>query len=72
MNPFAPERRDKTSRHAPSGHQEWYRGYRPTYAKVHRKYMSEETLKYYSLPYEIDRVSKTSGQSSLQQLTHAM
>ncbi|KAK0851287.1 hypothetical protein LTR03_004074 [Friedmanniomyces endolithicus] len=55
MNPFAPERRDKTSRHAPSGHQEWYRGYRPTYAKVHRKYMSEETLKYYSLPYEIDR-----------------
>ncbi|KAK1814418.1 hypothetical protein LTR12_011151 [Friedmanniomyces endolithicus] len=55
MNPFAPERRDKTSRHAPSGYQVWYRGYRPTYAKVHRKYLSEETLKHYSLPYEIDR-----------------
>ncbi|KAK0251209.1 hypothetical protein LTS09_013718 [Friedmanniomyces endolithicus] len=55
MNTFAPERSDRTSRHAPSGYQEWYRGYRPTYAKVHRKYLSEETLKYYSLPYEIDR-----------------
>ncbi|KAK0254909.1 hypothetical protein LTS09_010022 [Friedmanniomyces endolithicus] len=55
MSPFAPERRDKTSRHAPSGYPEWYRGYRPTYAKVHRKYLSEDTLKYYSLPFEIDR-----------------
>jgi len=72
MNPFAPERRDRTSRHAPSGYQEWYRRYRPTYAKVHRKYLSEETLKYYSLPYEIDRVSSHSGWCRSRQLTHAM
>ncbi|KAK0278272.1 hypothetical protein LTR54_014666 [Friedmanniomyces endolithicus] len=55
MSTFVPERRDRTSGREPRGYQEWYRGYRPTYAKVHRKYLSEETLKYYSLPYEIDR-----------------
>ncbi|KAK1061972.1 hypothetical protein LTR74_010636 [Friedmanniomyces endolithicus] len=55
MSTFVPERRDRTSGREPRGYQERYRGYRPTYAKVHRKYLSEETLKYYSLPYEIDR-----------------
>lgn len=29
----------------------------PVYAKIHRDYLSIETLRYYEIPYEYDRVS---------------
>lgn len=31
--------------------------HQPTYAKVHKEYLAIETLHYYNIPYEIDRVS---------------
>jgi len=33
--------------------------YRPTYPKIHSDYLSTETLRWYDLPWEYDRVSPT-------------
>lgn len=33
----------------------------PTYVKVHREHLAVETLNYYEIPYEVDRVSFHSG-----------
>ncbi|TKA78234.1 hypothetical protein B0A55_04790, partial [Friedmanniomyces simplex] len=49
---LAPRVEEYAFRHVPSGYPE---GHRPTYARVQRKYMSTETLAYYSIPYEVDR-----------------
>ncbi|TKA62907.1 hypothetical protein B0A55_11176 [Friedmanniomyces simplex] len=49
---LAPRVDEYAFRHVPSGYPE---GHRPTYARVQRKYMSTETLAYYSIPYEVDR-----------------
>ena len=35
--------------------------HRPTYVKIHRDHLSIDTLKYYNLPWEYDRVRKTFG-----------
>lgn len=38
---------------------EKWRSNAPTYAKIHRDYLSIDTLRYYEIPWEYDRVSPT-------------
>lgn len=40
--------------------QRWQNPRQPVYAKVHRDFLSTETLVYYDIPYEYDRVSTPS------------
>lgn len=44
---------------------EKWRSSAPVYAKIHRDYLSIDTLRYYEIPYEYDRVSSATIYMSL-------
>lgn len=49
------EEEQKRARQTTTTTEEW-RTAEPVYAKIHRDYLSIDTLRYYDVPYEYDRV----------------
>jgi hypothetical protein len=53
-----PEKKDELAVGlAPSNPYPWGTGHQPTYPKIHRDYLSIDTLAYFDIPWEYDRVS---------------